>query len=106
MVPHSAYRVPGMMPPMPVPFIVNTLYIAPGIVYRVPCASYVVYDCFSDRSALSGRRRFVELETGTLAHPSPMPPDRLMTLLQQAVSFQIDSGRYHPKVRLDRRICW
>lgn len=39
----------------------------------------------------------VEAETGTLARPSPMPPNRLMTLLEQAVAFQIDSGRYHPK---------
>ncbi|CAM9652501.1 unnamed protein product, partial [Scytosiphon promiscuus] len=42
--------------------------------------------------------RLVEAETGSLAQPSPiMPPNRLMTLLEQAVAFQIDSGRYHPK---------
>ncbi|CAN0155501.1 unnamed protein product, partial [Ectocarpus fasciculatus] len=27
-----------------------------------------------------------------------MPPNRLVTLLEQAVAFQIDSGRYNPKM--------
>lgn len=43
------------------------------------------------------RSRFVEVETSSLAHPTEMPPNRLVTLLQQAVAFQIDRGRYHPK---------
>lgn len=43
------------------------------------------------------RSRFVEVETSSLAHPTEMPPNRLVTLLQQAVAFQIDRGRYYPK---------
>ncbi|CAN0064635.1 unnamed protein product, partial [Ectocarpus sp. 4 AP-2014] len=39
----------------------------------------------------------VEAETVSLAHPSQMPPNRLVTLLEQAVAFQIESGRYNPK---------
>lgn len=50
------------------------------------------------------RHRLVEAETGSVAHPSPMPPNRLMTLLEQAVAFQIDSGRYHPKVSVPLRL--
>ncbi|CAM9749876.1 unnamed protein product, partial [Ascophyllum nodosum] len=42
--------------------------------------------------------RAVEVEAGSLAPPSEMPPNRLVTLLQQAVAFQIEKGRYHPKV--------
>ncbi|CBJ33816.1 conserved unknown protein [Ectocarpus siliculosus] len=41
--------------------------------------------------------RLVEAETVSLAHPSQMPPNRLVTLLEQAVAFQIESGRYNPK---------
>lgn len=53
------------------------------------------------------RRRLVEAETGSLAQPSPMmPPNRLMTLLEQAVAFQIDSGRYHPKVGNGQAFCF
>lgn len=41
--------------------------------------------------------RLVEVETGTIAHANHMPPNRLVTLLQQAVAFQIGSGRFHPE---------
>lgn len=46
--------------------------------------------------------RMVEVETGAQAHANAMPPNRLVTLLQQAVAFQIQSGRYHPKVGVMR----
>lgn len=39
------------------------------------------------------------MEDGSLARPAEMPSNRLMTLLQQAVAFQIERGRYHPKAR-------
>lgn len=42
-------------------------------------------------------RRLVEAETGSLARPSQMPPNRLITLLEQAVAFQIENGRYRAK---------
>lgn len=43
--------------------------------------------------------RVVEMEDGSLARLAEMPSNRLMTLLQQAVAFQIERGRYHPKAR-------
>lgn len=51
----------------------------------------------ADQTFDAAHCRLVEAETGSLARPAQMPPNRLMTLLEQAVAFQIESGRYHPK---------
>ncbi|CAM9473591.1 unnamed protein product, partial [Hapterophycus canaliculatus] len=77
-----------------------------NLCYLLTCKSVSDADHFRTWGGVLGGRerlaeelaRLVEAETGSLAQPSPMmPPNRLMTLLEQAVAFQIDSGRYHPK---------
>eukprot|EP00903_Cladosiphon_okamuranus_P005849 g5788.t2 len=77
-----------------------------NLCYLLTCKSVSDADHFRSWGGVLGGReklaeelaRLVEAETGSLARPSQMPPNRLMTLLEQAVAFQIESGRYHPKV--------
>lgn len=40
----------------------------------------------------------LESDTTKSAGPVPLPPNRLLTLMQQAVAYQIEFSRYHPKV--------
>ncbi|CAM9753354.1 unnamed protein product, partial [Discosporangium mesarthrocarpum] len=41
--------------------------------------------------------RLVEVESGAALNEAPMPPNRLVTLLQQAVAYQVEFNRYHPQ---------
>eukprot|EP00752_Nemacystus_decipiens_P018196 g16325.t1 len=76
-----------------------------NLCYLLTCKSVSDADHFRSWGGVLGGRekladelaRLVEAETGSLARPAQMPPNRLMTLLEQAVAFQIESGRYHPK---------
>ncbi|KAI9246205.1 WD40-repeat-containing domain protein [Sporodiniella umbellata] len=40
----------------------------------------------------------LEFETADRTHHRHIPPDRLLTLLRQAVAYQIEFSRYHPKI--------
>jgi hypothetical protein len=52
----------------------------------------------SRESLVDQLNTILEFETADRAGNRHIPPDRLLTLLRQAVAYQIEFSRYHPKI--------